>query len=121
MVTLNGGGLQWAAGTTTDISSRLVLGAGGGTFDTGGNNVTFATGLSGAGGITKQGNGILNLAGANTYTGPTAVDGRHAGGERQHHQQRHGGRGRHVGRQRHDRRHGDQRRARWRPATRSAR
>ena len=39
-VTLNGGGLQWAAGNTIDISSssRLVLGAAGGTFDTGGNN-----------------------------------------------------------------------------------
>ena len=41
MVTLNGGGLQWAAGTTTDISSRLVLGAAGATFDTGGSNITF--------------------------------------------------------------------------------
>ncbi len=76
-VTLNGGGLQWAAGNTIDISSssRLVLGAAGGTFDTNGNNITFATGLTGAGGITKQGGGILNLAGANTYTGPTSVTG----------------------------------------------
>ena len=76
-VTLNGGGLQWAAGNTIDISSssRLVLGAAGGTFDTGGNNVTFATGLTGAGGITKQGDGILNLAANNTYTGPTSVTG----------------------------------------------
>ena len=75
MVMLNGGGLQWAAGTNTDISPRLVLGVGGGTFDTGGNNVTFATGLRGAGGITKQGNGVLNLAANNTYTGPTLVTG----------------------------------------------
>ncbi len=75
MVTLNGGGLQWAAGTTTDISSRLVLGASGATLDTNGSNITFANGLTGAGGITKQGNGILNLAGTNTYTGPTAVNG----------------------------------------------
>jgi autotransporter-associated beta strand protein len=35
-VILNSGGLQWAAGTTTDISSRLVLGGAGTTFDTGG-------------------------------------------------------------------------------------
>jgi autotransporter-associated beta strand protein len=74
-VTLNGGGLQWATGNTADISSRLVLGAAGATFDTGGNNVAFATGLTGAGGITKQGNGILNLAANNTYTGPTSVTG----------------------------------------------
>ncbi len=75
MITLAGGGLQWAAGTTTDVSSRLVLGAGGATLDTNGSNITFANGLTGTGGLTKQGNGILNLAGANTYTGPTAVNG----------------------------------------------
>ena len=76
-VTLNGGGLQWAAGNTIDISSssRLVLGAAGATFDTGGNTITFASALNGAGGITKQGNGILNLAANNTYTGPTSVTG----------------------------------------------
>ena len=93
LVTLNGGGLQWAAGTTTDISSRLVLGAGGGTFDTGGNNVTFATGLTGTGGITKQGNGILNLDRHQHLHRPDRGHGRHPGGERQHHQQCHGGHG----------------------------
>ena len=57
-ITLNGGGLQWAAGSTADISSRLApLGAGGGTFDTNGNTITFATGLTGTGGLTKQGAG----------------------------------------------------------------
>ncbi len=54
-ITLNGGGLQWATGNTTDISARLnALGSSGGTFDTNGNNVTLATALSG-GGLTKQG------------------------------------------------------------------
>ena len=73
-ITLAGGGLQWAAGTTTDISSRLApLGAAGGTFDTNGNSVTFASGLGGTGGLNKQGAGLLNLAGANTYTGGTVV------------------------------------------------
>jgi autotransporter-associated beta strand protein len=73
-ITLGGGGLQWATGTTTDISSRLAaLGAGGATFDTNGNNVIFAGGMSGTGGVTKQGSGILNLTGANTYTGLTSV------------------------------------------------
>src|SRR5262249_20883355 len=43
-ITLNGGGLQWATGATTDISGQLnPLGSGGGTFDTNGNNVSFAT------------------------------------------------------------------------------
>ncbi|HEY9217330.1 MAG TPA: autotransporter domain-containing protein [Phenylobacterium sp.] len=72
-ITLSGGGLQWASGSTLDISSRLVLGPGGGTFDTNGNNLTFASGMSGTGGLTKQGSGILNLTGANTYTGATSV------------------------------------------------
>ena len=74
MVTLNGGGLQWAAGSSADISSKLApLGAGGGTFDTNGNTVTFATGLTGTGGLAKQGLGKLNLTGNSTYTGGTAV------------------------------------------------
>ena len=73
-ITLSGGGLQWATGNTIDPSSRLVLGAGGGTFDTNGNNVTMAGGLSGTGGLTKQGAGLLNLTGNSTYTGPTAVN-----------------------------------------------
>jgi autotransporter-associated beta strand protein len=73
-ITLAGGGLQWAAGTTTDISSRLApLGAAGATFDTNGNSVTFASGLGGTGGLNKQGAGLLNLAAANTYTGGTVV------------------------------------------------
>ncbi len=73
-ITLNGGGLQWASGSTADISSRLTaLGTGGGTFDTNGNNVTLASAISGAGGLTKQGSGLLNLTGTNTYAGPTSV------------------------------------------------
>lgn len=73
-VTLNGGGLQWAAGNTTDISGRLnALGASGGTFDTNGNNVTLASGLSGTGGLTKAGSGTLTLTSMNTYTGGTTI------------------------------------------------
>jgi autotransporter-associated beta strand protein len=74
MVILNGGGLQWASGTTADISSQLApFGVAGGTFDTNGNNITFATGLTGTGGLTKQGLGKLNLTGNSTYSGSTAV------------------------------------------------
>ena len=73
---MNGGGLQWATGNTTDISSRLApLGAGGATFDTNGNAVRFATGLTGSGGLTKNGGGALFLLANNTYTGGTTVNG----------------------------------------------
>ena len=70
----NGGTLQWTSGSTADISSHLAaLGASGATFDTNGNNVAFASALSGSGGLTKTGAGTLTLNGANTYTGDTAV------------------------------------------------
>jgi uncharacterized protein with beta-barrel porin domain len=73
-INLNGGGLQWATGNTTDISGRLAaFGSGGATFDTNGNNVTFASALSGAGGLTKTGNGALVLSTANAYAGGTTV------------------------------------------------
>ena len=75
-VTLDGGGMQWAAGNTIDISTRLsAIGSNGGTFDTNGNNVTLATAISGTGGITKVGNGTLTLSGINTYGGATAING----------------------------------------------
>ena len=79
-ITLNGGGLQWATGNTTDISARLAaLGAGGGTFDTNGNNVTLRHGaISGSGGSTKTGAGTLTLAAANTYARRHDGVGRHA-------------------------------------------
>ncbi|WP_348935427.1 autotransporter domain-containing protein [Aquabacter sp. CN5-332] len=77
-ITLNGGGLQWATGNTTDISNKLnAIGAGGAVFDTNGNDVTFATALSdggSGGGITKQGAGSLTLSGFNSYGGPTTIN-----------------------------------------------
>jgi autotransporter-associated beta strand protein len=75
-ITLNGGGLQWAGGTSTDISSKLAaIGPGGGTFDTNGNNVTLAAAVAGSGGLTKTGLGTLTLAGGNNYTGATTING----------------------------------------------
>ena len=74
-ITLDGGGLQWATGTTTDISSKLAaFGAGGVTFNTNGNNVTLSSALSGLGGLTKAGAGNLVLNGINAYTGATTVN-----------------------------------------------
>ncbi|MDL2285048.1 autotransporter-associated beta strand repeat-containing protein, partial [Oxalobacter sp. OttesenSCG-928-P03] len=73
-ITLNGGGLQWDAGNTADISGRLTaIGANGATFHTNDNNLTLANTLSGTGGITKDGTGWLILSGNNTYTGNTTV------------------------------------------------
>lgn len=74
-ITLDGGGLQWATGTSTDISARLAaIGANGGTFDTNSNTVTFATGLTGTGSVTKAGAGTLTLAAVNGYTGATVIN-----------------------------------------------
>jgi len=74
-VTLDGGGLQWASGTSTDVSPRLsALGGNGGTLDTNGNNVTLATEIDGAGALTKTGSGTLTLTAANTYSGETTIN-----------------------------------------------
>src|SRR5690606_20905191 len=75
LITLDGGGLQWATGNTDDISDRLQpLGAAGGRFDTTGNAVTLATALSGVGALTKLGAGVLQLDGANSYGGGTWLE-----------------------------------------------
>lgn len=75
-ITINGGGIRWATGNTTDISFSLTAyGPGGATFDTNGNNVSLPTPHSGAGGITKIGAGTLTLSNANLFTGGTTVNG----------------------------------------------
>ncbi len=79
-LTFTGGTLQYPPGTgvtPTDLSARISPVSAGqlAQIDTDGNSVTFATGLSGGGGLTKLGNGDLTLAGANTYSGPTTVSG----------------------------------------------
>jgi autotransporter-associated beta strand protein/T5SS/PEP-CTERM-associated repeat protein len=76
LITINGGGLQWATGNSADISAQLAaFGAGGATFDTNGNNVTLAASLSGLGGLTKTGAGTMTLSGVNSYQGGTTING----------------------------------------------
>ncbi|MDI1263438.1 MAG: autotransporter domain-containing protein, partial [bacterium] len=75
-VTLNGGGLQWATGNTSDISGKLgAFGSNGATLDTNNNNVMLASTLSGTGSLTKTGAGTLTLSGANNYSGTTTING----------------------------------------------
>lgn len=75
-ITLNGGGLQWAGGASTDISPRLEpLGERGGVFDTNDNDVYLGSAIGGSGALTKTGGGVLALMQASTYTGGTVVNG----------------------------------------------
>ena len=57
-----GGTLQFLSGFTTNRA--VTLSAGGGTFDTNGNNATLAGAISGPGGLSKIGAGTLTLSGA---------------------------------------------------------
>ncbi len=75
-ITFNGGTLQYASGNTQDVSWAIAPIAAGqaAMIDTNGNSVSFGTaGLSGNGGLTKLGSGLLTLNVANTYLGTTTV------------------------------------------------
>jgi fibronectin-binding autotransporter adhesin len=74
-IVFNGGGLKYGPGISADLSKRFAaIGTGGSAaVDTGANNVTFASALSGGGGLSKSGTGTLSLLGGNTFTGPLEV------------------------------------------------
>ena len=75
-ITFGGGALQWYGVNSDDVSGQIAPIAAGMTaiLDTNGNDVTLATGLTGAGELTKVGDGTLALTGANAYTGGTVID-----------------------------------------------
>ena len=53
----------------------MTLNAGGGTFDTNGNDATLGGTIIGIGPLTKIGAGTLTLTGANIYSGGTTISG----------------------------------------------
>jgi autotransporter-associated beta strand protein len=55
------------------IALPLVLGPGGGSFDTGAKNLTVSGVISGGVGLTKLGSGVLTLTVSNIYTGSTSI------------------------------------------------
>ncbi len=59
----------------TSGNNSVNVQAGGLTFDTSGFDVTFTNVLSGAGGLTKIGNGTLGLSGSNTFSGAISISG----------------------------------------------
>lgn len=76
------GSFLWSGGTLTPLGNTLTVTqdvsiTGNGTFDTASaGNITVSGILSGTGGINVIGNGTLNLTNsANSYTGPTVVQG----------------------------------------------
>ncbi|MEO5916497.1 MAG: autotransporter-associated beta strand repeat-containing protein [Luteolibacter sp.] len=56
------------------LGAFVDLQAGGLFFDTDSNSATISNIMSGAGGFTKQGDGVLTLTGTNTYQGVTKVE-----------------------------------------------
>jgi autotransporter-associated beta strand protein len=74
-ISFTGGTLGFSVNNVFDYSSRCSTAPGQAySFDTAGQAVTLASGLTSSGGtLTKVGSGTLTLSGANSYTGNTTV------------------------------------------------
>jgi autotransporter-associated beta strand protein len=70
-LTLAGGGIRYGA-AFNDLRAATLTGSGG-TFDTTGFTISYASALSGTGAVTKTGLGSLTLAGNKSYSGGTTV------------------------------------------------
>jgi fibronectin-binding autotransporter adhesin len=77
IVNFNGGTLKAGASSTSWISNvaQANMLGGGARFDTNGFSITIPQAFTGAGGMTKLGNGTLTISGSSNYTGPTSVTG----------------------------------------------
>ncbi len=74
-ITLQGGSLTVGnGGTTGSIAGGVALGAGTTLGFNRSNTVTHAGVISGAGGVTQNGSGLVTLTQNNTYTGPTTIN-----------------------------------------------
>jgi outer membrane autotransporter protein len=73
-LTFNGGTLQFGSNFNLANTRAITLRSGGGTFDTNGFSTTISQGITGIGGLTKAGNGVLILRSANAYTGGTTIN-----------------------------------------------
>jgi len=70
----NGGTLQARSNNVDFLQADTVeLKSGGAIIDTAGKEVWINKGMSGSGGLTKKGSGMLKLTGVHTYTGSTTV------------------------------------------------
>ncbi|MAB14815.1 autotransporter domain-containing protein [Parvibaculum sp.] len=67
------GGTLLINGANQTIATAMSLEAAGGTIDTNGNDTLIDGIVSGTGGLTKTGSGMLTLNAVNTYTGMTTV------------------------------------------------
>ncbi len=74
-LTFDGGALRFDSSFDLANSRAIVLNAGGGTFDTNGNTTNVTQVITGTGGFSKTGAGVLNLEGSNTYSDTTTVTG----------------------------------------------
>ena len=72
-----GGSLQWHGAYQEDVSAVIwpIANDRSAILDTNGNDVTFHAALNGDGGLTKEGDGVVMLSAANTYSGDTVIGG----------------------------------------------
>ena len=77
-LTIDGGTLRAYEDNTAYIPNQsyitATVGAGGGTIDTNGKKITIPKQLSGAGGVTYKGGGIVTLSSTVAYSGKTTVE-----------------------------------------------
>ena len=76
-IAFGGGTLQWAGGNLQDVSSGIAPIAAGQTaiLDPNSQSISFASSLTGSGGLTLVGSGSLTLLASNSYLGTTTVSG----------------------------------------------